>query len=227
MTTLLHNLGLSRSVSFHDVYSLTDDTLLSFLPRPAHALLLVFPVTPMYESHRVAEDSTQPSAPPGPSTTQPVTWYPQTIRNACGLIGLVHAASNGPARSLIGSGTELEKLVTAAEAATGPAERAKLLEESKALERAHSEAAQKGQSEAPAAEDKVDLHFVCFVKGRDGGLWELDGRRKGPIKRGDVPEGEDVLSPSQIDKGVGAFLKREEKAGDVRFSVLMLGPSLD
>ncbi|RVX67663.1 hypothetical protein B0A52_08192, partial [Exophiala mesophila] len=45
MTTLVQQLGLSPKLQFHDVWSLTDPSLLAFLPRPAYALLLVFPIT--------------------------------------------------------------------------------------------------------------------------------------------------------------------------------------
>lgn len=66
---------------------------------------------------------------------------------------------------------------------------------------------------------------MCFAKGKDGGLWELDGRRKGPIKRGDLEESEDVLSPRGLSLGVLKFLERE--GGDLRFSAVALAGSVD
>lgn len=101
MTTLLHNLGLRKSLAMHDVYSLTDRDLLSFIPGPAHALLLVFPVNAAYTSHRLAEDATLPEY-QGKGEDEPVVWFKQTIKNACGLMGLLHAVSNGGAREEIG-----------------------------------------------------------------------------------------------------------------------------
>jgi len=102
MTNLLHNLGMSSAMQIHDVLSLEDPELLAWIPRPALALLLVFPVSAVYESHRLAEDSTvDPYAGKGPE--EPVVWFRQTIRNACGLMGLLHASMNGPARNFIGS----------------------------------------------------------------------------------------------------------------------------
>jgi ubiquitin carboxyl-terminal hydrolase L3 len=38
----------------------------------------------------------------GKGVDEPVLWYKQTIRNACGLIGLLHAISNGNSRNFIG-----------------------------------------------------------------------------------------------------------------------------
>lgn len=100
MTSLIHKLGVSDALQIHDVYSLTDPDLLAFLPRPALALLLVFPVSAAYESARIAEDSSVEEY-EGKGEDEPVLWWRQTIRNACGLMGLLHAVTNGPARSFI------------------------------------------------------------------------------------------------------------------------------
>lgn len=101
MTTLVHNLGLSRSFQFVDVYSLTEPDLLGFVPRPALALLLVFPVSPSYEEHRRKEDAERGDHDKCGEQEDPV-WFKQTIRNACGMIGVLHAVSNGEAKEHIG-----------------------------------------------------------------------------------------------------------------------------
>jgi ubiquitin carboxyl-terminal hydrolase L3 len=109
-----------------------------------------------------------------------------------------------------------------------PVERADLLYESDALESAHQAAASTGDTAAPAAEDDVNLHYVCFVKSQNNQLWELDGRRKGPLNRGQLSPDEDVLSEKALDLGVRSFLKRETAAGgDLRFSLVTLAESLD
>nr|POE71937.1 ubiquitin carboxyl-terminal hydrolase isozyme l3 [Quercus suber] len=227
MSTLLHKLGLSPTLQFHDVFSIDDPDLLSFIPRPAYALLLVFPVSPTYEKFRHEEDEAKTEY-EGSGEGEDVVWYKQTIGNACGLIGLLHSVSNGPAREMVQDGSELDKLVKTA-VTLKPIQRATLLEETPALEAAHQEAAATGDTAAPAAEDNIDLHFVCFVKGRNGHLWEMDGRRKGPLDRGELAADDDVLSPTALEKGVKAFLRREEQAGggDLRFSLIALGSSFD
>lgn len=96
------------------------------------------------------------------------------------------------------------------------------------MENAHQTAATTGDTSAPSADDKVDLHFVTFVKTEDDHLWEMDGRRKGPLDRGLLEEGEDVLSEKALSLGVRAFMKRENEAGgDLRFSLIVLAPSFD
>ena len=155
-------------------------------------------------------------------------WFKQTIGNACGLIGLLHGASNGPVKGFITPGSDLAVLLEQA-IPLAPLKRADLLYESKALESAHASAAAKGDTSAPDAEEKVDLHYVCFAKADDGALWELDGRRKGPLRRGGLGDEEDVLSERALELGVRAFLKREEGAGggELRFSLVSLGRSFD
>jgi ubiquitin carboxyl-terminal hydrolase L3 len=70
---------------------------------------------------------------------------------------------------------------------------------------------------------------VCFVKSQNNNLWELDGRRKGPLNRGLLSPDEDVLSEKALQLGVRSFLKRESEAGggDLRFSLIVLAESLD
>ena len=100
MSSLLHKLGLSSALAVHDVLSLTEPDLLAFVPRPALALLLVFPVSATYESQRLAEDALRAEY-TGHGDSEPVIWFRQTIRNACGMMGLLHATMNGPARTFI------------------------------------------------------------------------------------------------------------------------------
>lgn len=227
MTRLAHELGLNQTLQFHEVYSLTEPTLLEFLPRPAHALLLVFPVTETYEKFRRDEDSNREDySASGPD--EPVVWFKQTIRNACGLIGLLHVITNGEAREQIKAGSGLERLLREA-IPLDPGKRADLLYQSQSLEAAHATAAASGDTTAPDANAVVDLHFVAFIKDKNNDLWELDGRRKGPLNRGKLAADQDVLSEEGQNMGVRAFLKREEEAGggEQRFSVIMLGPSMD
>jgi len=122
MTGLLHRLGVSAALQVHDVYSLTDPDLLAFVPRPALAVLLVFPVSAAYESARLAEDSLLPEyTAHGPA--EPVLWFRQTIRNACGVMGLLHAVGNGPARDFVGKWPRPSQVLPSPSLPTLPARR--------------------------------------------------------------------------------------------------------
>jgi len=73
-----------------------------------------------------------------------------------------------------------------------PEERAAALEETTRFAKAHSVAANQGQSTVPTANADVNLHFVAFVQAssaEDSGnahrrIVELDGRRPGPVDHG-------------------------------------------
>lgn len=111
MSSLVHKLGLSDKLAFHDVFSIDEPELLAFVPRPAHALLLVFPVSGTYEKFRRQEDGDMPEY-EGHGADEEVIWYKQTIGNACGLIGLLHGVSNGTARANIRQSIQSSKGLT-------------------------------------------------------------------------------------------------------------------
>ncbi|KAG0123816.1 hypothetical protein HOY82DRAFT_212278 [Tuber indicum] len=222
MTALVHELGLSKSLAFHDVFSLSDPELLGFIPRPALALLLVFPVTENYRQHRIAEDAGKEEYSKQGDGEDPV-WFKQTIKNACGLIGVLHAVCNGEARNMIGGDSSLKELLSKA-LPLPPLERAQALEDSQELASAHKSVATRGTSTVPDAEDDVDLHYVCFVKAKDNHLYELDGSRKGPLDRGDL--GDDDVLNDQAVKVVQSFIDREKESGSLQFSLVTLAPAL-
>lgn len=104
-----------------------------------------------------------------------------------------------------------------------------MIENTPTIAAAHEAAASQGDTAALSATASVDLHFVAFVKSPQNNLWELDGRRKGPLNRGKLTDEDDVLADEALGLGVKAFLKREEEAGggDLRFSLLALAPSFE
>jgi ubiquitin carboxyl-terminal hydrolase L3 len=109
--------------------------------------------------------------------------------------------------------------------------RVALLENSDELEAAHVSFAQQGQTHAPAADDFVENHYVALVKhinpqtGKTM-IYELDGVRKGPVERDELPAGEDLLGPTAL-KIVDEFMKREMESGKQEFSLCALAPSLE
>jgi len=223
MTPLAHKLGLFPTLQFHDVYSLTEPTLLSLIPRPVHALLVILPLTPAWHASRITEDSPKPPY-TGKGPDEPVVWFKQTIGHACGSIGLIHCLMNGPAKQYIQRGSLVDKLREQA-IPLGMEDRAQLLYESKEFEDAHQSVAEMGDTKAPSADegDRLGQHFVAFVK-EGGRLWELEGSRKGPIDRGVLGEEEDVLSERALESGLGRVIRMEEEAGggDLRFSCIAL-----
>lgn len=65
---------------------------------------------------------------------------------------------------------------------------------------------------------------MCLVKSRSGTLYELDGDRSGPLKRGILSE-EDILTGPGLDV-VRKYIEREN-GEDLNFSLLALVSSPD
>ncbi|KAK6157934.1 hypothetical protein DH2020_005248 [Rehmannia glutinosa] len=155
-----------------DVYGL-DEELLEMVPKPVLAVLFLYPLTSQSEQERIQQDSTIKEPSSG------VYFMKQTVGNACGTIGLLHAVGNITSEIKLVEGSYLDNFFKST-AKMDPSERAKFLENDREMEVAHSVAATAGETEAS---DNVDTHFICFTC-VNGQLYELDGRRAGPISHG-------------------------------------------
>lgn len=230
-TQLIRTLGVVP-LEFTDVLSIdeTQPDLLAMVPRPVFALILVFPTTEAYEKQCALEETDREEY-TGYGDREDVIWFQQTIHNACGLYAILHAVSNvydndnGASRRFVTPNSVLDELLKKC-IPLNPRERALALEASEELEVAHADAAQQGDTIAPAnAEDEVDFHYVCFTKSRSGHLYELDGDKKGPIKRSIAPRDEDLLGPAAL-KLVKEYLEREDSE-NFNFSLMALTLAAD
>lgn len=220
-TSLVHDLGVSPELGFFDVYSIDDADLLAMIPRPAHALIFITPSNIYFKSRDAdgipydMKDLTYNKT----GADESIMWFRQTIGNACGLMALIHSVANGQARKYVKKDSLLDRLFTEAKPLQ-PEPRAKVLYDSDELEEAHMRAARTGDSAAPLAESHPPFHFIAFVRGDDGHLWELEGGTDGPVDRGLLPAEADVLSPKALDLGIQKFLNHSE--GDPNFSIVAL-----
>lgn len=213
LSHLCKNLGVAPTVAFYDVLSTSED-LLSCIPRPVHALILLCD-RPIYYAARAAVEPTIPDY-QGCGPDEPVRWMKQTIGNACGLMALLHCLFNLDDGKHVTPGSQLEALMNRA-VELGPEERARLLYESKFLEEAHMDAASTGCSTVPSAQEDPHFHFVGFVKTkRDGKVWELNGCMNGPLLRGTLEPEQDLLGTRGLQLTVQDFLdaaKTQENRG--------------
>jgi len=241
-------LGLMTLIDkFDDVYGL-DPELLSLVPQPTKAILLIFPINEQLETNRKAADEkikTEGQEPIDPS----LCYIEQTIPNACGTIGMLHALANTDIT--LAPESSLAKFIREAQGKT-PSERAKLLEKTDLFAKAHVDAALLGQSAVPTADElDTNLHFICFVSAMHPGgpgpaavasgepnaegevqkqasedktgqmrLIELDGRRNGPVDLGPCA---DLLTDV-------AKIVREKYISlstSMHFGMIALGPNQD
>ncbi|XP_054846180.1 ubiquitin carboxyl-terminal hydrolase isozyme L1 [Eublepharis macularius] len=205
---VLSRLGVSPGWQFVDVLGFEEDSLNS-VPNPACALLLLFPLTAQHENFR----KKQIEKLKGQDVSSKVYFLKQTASNSCGTIGLVHAAANNQDKISFDEGSALKAFLSAT-ADLSPDERAKRLENNKAIQEAHNAVAQEGQCRVE--DDKVNFHFILFAS-IDGNLYELDGRLPFPINHGASSDDTLLKASAKICR---QFTEREQ--GEVRFSAVAL-----
>ncbi|GJM86327.1 hypothetical protein PR202_ga02177 [Eleusine coracana subsp. coracana] len=190
---------------FCDVYGL-DDELLAMVPQPVLAVLFLYPLTSLDEEEKDESGASASSTAGGKDLSKKVYFTKQTVGNACGTVGVIHAVGNATSQiklecyfavviqlaypvatsSLSVEGSYFDKFYKKT-ADMDPVQRAAFLEEDDEMEDAHSVAASAGDTDANV---DVNEHFVCFSC-VDGELYELDGRKSEPISHG--PSSPDTL----------------------------------
>jgi len=210
MNKFIHELGAELAWNFTDIFGL-DEELLAMVPKPINAVLLLFPITEKYEKARLEEE--KEISEKSQSVSSNVFFVKQTIGNACGTIGLIHALCNNSDRIQI-DGFFKEFLEKTKHMSKD--ERAEELEKSEKLSIVHNNLALEGQSNVPDLDADINLHFICFVE-RDGSLYELDGRRPFPINRG--PSSNETFLQDAA-KVIQKFIERDPE--NINFNVVGL-----
>ncbi|KYO45923.1 ubiquitin carboxyl-terminal hydrolase isozyme L1 isoform A [Alligator mississippiensis] len=204
---VLSRLGVAPGWRFVDVLGLEEDSL-SSVPRPACALLLLFPLTEQHENFRKQQIENIKDK----EVSSKVYFVKQTVSNSCGTIGLIHAVANNQDKVMFNEGSALKKFLNET-ADLSAEERAKSLGTNKAIQEVHNAVAQEGQCRV---DDNVNFHFILFVN-VDGNLYELDGRMPFPVNHGTSSDDLLLKDSANICR---QFTEREK--GEVRFSAVAL-----
>ncbi|KAL6175866.1 hypothetical protein ACLB2K_052504 [Fragaria x ananassa] len=191
MNQFLWGLGLQEDdAECYDVYGL-DGELLEMVPKPVLAVLFLYPLTLKTEEERMMQLNENQE------TKGNVYFMKQTVGNACGTIGLLHAVGNITSEIKLVDGSFLDRFFKST-ASMDPLQRAAFLENDNEMEVAHSVAATAGDTEAS---DDVDTHFICYAC-VDGELYELDGRKSGPISHGPSSPNTLLQDAAKVIQGV-------------------------
>ncbi|PIK34742.1 hypothetical protein BSL78_28438 [Apostichopus japonicus] len=210
MTKYMYKLGMSKAWMFTDVFGLDPD-LLAMLPQPVVALILLFPET---ENIKKADRERLIAIERDGQTVSPNVYFlKQTIGNACGTVGLLHAVLN--VQDQVNLESPLKEFAEKTKALS-PDERATYMESDKSLSVAHEESAQEGQTEAPSAEDHVNNHFIALIN-KDGCIYEMDGRKEFPINHGATTADTFLNDAAKVCQ---EFMKHDPN--EVRFTVVAL-----
>lgn len=219
MARYLHKLGAdaSHAYTFHDVYGV-DPEMLSMVPTPVLAVLLLFPISAASEAHKREEDAKiQATGDAAQKVSDNLYYMKQTVGNACGTVGLTHAALNLADKLKLTDGSFFANFLAKTKALT-PDERAAALDEDESISEEHESIAVAGVTDASDAM-QTNLHFIAFVS-VDGDLYELDGRKSGPVNHG--PTSPDTLLQDAV-KVIQGFMQRDPDC--VQFNMVALGPA--
>ncbi|KAK7262157.1 hypothetical protein RJT34_29718 [Clitoria ternatea] len=206
MNQFLWGLGLPENeAECYDVYGL-DEGLLEMVPKPVLAVLFLYPLTPKTEEERLQQDKEKKEY------SSKVYFMKQTVGNACGTIGLLHALGNITSEVKLVEGSFFDNFFKST-ASLDPTQRAVFLENDREMEVAHSVAATAGETQAS---EYVDTHFICFAC-VDGELYELDGRKSGPISHG-------PSSPSTLLRDAAEVIKSmiQKNPDSLNFNVMAI-----
>ncbi|CAN6461508.1 unnamed protein product [Victoria cruziana] len=138
----LWGLGLPEDeAEFHDVYGLEEE-LLEMVPKPVIAVVFLYPLTDETEAERLLEQK----ATEGEGVQDKAFFMKQTVGNACGTIGVLHALGNVTSEIKLTDGSYLDRFYKTT-ANMSPLERARFLEKDVEMESAHGVAAAAGDTE--------------------------------------------------------------------------------
>ncbi|CAD6250050.1 unnamed protein product [Miscanthus lutarioriparius] len=212
MNQFIWGLGVPEGdVQFCDVYGL-DDELLAMVPQPVLAVLFLYPLTSLDEEEKEESSVSTTSTAGGKELSKKVYFTKQTVGNACGTVGVIHAIGNATSQIKLVEGSYFEKFYKQT-ADMNPVQRATFLEEDDEMEDAHSVAASSGDTDANV---DVNEHFVCFSC-VDGHLYELDGRKSQPTSHG-------PSSPETLLQDAAKVIKARiaENPNSMNFNVMAL-----
>ena len=211
----IQKLGFDTSLyEFCDVFS-TEDWALDMIPQPVAAVLLLYPLT-----EKIIENEGEETV--ASDTIQDQVWFiKQRIGNACGTIGLLHALMNAPeAIRIFDSDSWMSKFAENCPIPLAPVAKAEHLEGDKKIAKLHDDAtsSESNSTSRGNIDDKVETHFIALVH-VNGKLYELDGRKDGPILHGDTTQMALLKDSCEVIK---KFMARDPS--EARFAITALAP---
>eukprot|EP00940_MAST-03C_sp_MAST-3C-sp2_P003241 g3241.t1 len=213
-------MGLSaKKAAFHDVYGV-DPGLLSFVPQPCVAVVLLFPVTENNVAFKKKQAEAIEEDPSSNKVSENVFYLSQLdgLGNACGTIATIHALANACADDLSKDSPLLAFIESASKLDTADA-RGKALLHAKGIREVSEKtaASSEASTKCPERTERLHAHFVAFVL-RDGDIYELDGRKQCPINHGTSSEKSFLVDTAKVIKE--KFMKLDPE--NMHFNIMAL-----
>lgn len=189
MNSFFRRVGVKPHINVVDVLGF-DDELLQMVEGKVEGILLCYPI-------KEATDDTVDEAAKGR-----LYFMRQTIRNACATMALLHLLANQCVDDDFEPNSSIKEFIRESKQLE-PEVKANKFESCETIASAHARASVEGQTEAPAASDSVEYHFISIIHNNNV-IYEMDGRKHGPINHG--PTSQETFLKDAI-KVVKKFVK--------------------
>lgn len=209
LNSYMYKIGFDTSL-----YKLTYVFELSRIPQPVAAVILLYPLTDVQKEYHKREQA--------PLAPDDVWFIKERIGNACGTIALLHAIFNAPEglrSATIHPDSWLHSFYQACPLFLPTSAKAAQLEGDSTIKTLHNEAATDASNQTSPYSGETISHYVALVH-VNGGLYELDGHKKGPVRHGNTSQ-ETLLEDAW--KVVKQFMDRDPD--EIRFTVMALAPN--
>jgi len=173
MNQFLRKVGVKSHITVVDVLGF-DDELLQMVEGKVEGLLLCYPIKDGTDNE-VDEDA-----------KGRLYFMRQTIRNACATMALIHLLANQCSDDDFEENSSMKEFIRESKQLE-PEVKANKFESCETIATAHENASVGGQTEAPAASDSVEYHFISIIH-NNGQIYEMDGRKHGPINHGQTTQ---------------------------------------
>lgn len=185
MNSFLQKVGVKPHITVVDVFGF-DDELLQMVPGKVEGILLCYPIKGATDN-TVDEDA-----------KSRLYFMRQTIRNACATMALIHLLANQCRDEDFEPNSSIREFIKESQQLE-PEVKANKFETCETIATAHEKASVEGQTEAPAASESVEYHFISIIHNNNA-IYEMDGRKHGPINHGPTSEATFLKDATQVVK---------------------------
>lgn len=169
MNSFFRRVGVKPHINVVDVLGF-DDELLHMIEGKVEGLLLCYPI----------KDGTDNTV--DEEAKDKLYFMRQTIRNACATMALIHLLANQCSDDDFEPNSSMKEFIKDSKQLE-PEVKANKFESCETIATAHEKASVEGQTEAPAASESVEYHFISIIHNNNT-IFEMDGRKHGPINHG-------------------------------------------
>lgn len=173
MNSFFHKVGVKPHITVVDVLGF-DDELLQMVEGKVEGILLCYPIRG--ETEQTVDEEAKGR----------LYFMRQTIRNACATMALIHLLANQCSDEDFEPNSSIKEFIKDSKTLE-PEVKANKFESCETIAAAHETASVEGQTEAPAASESVEYHFISIINNGNT-IYEMDGRKHGPINHGPTSE---------------------------------------